>query len=126
MGQQLIAVFFRPHLQEMFVATRPARVVDTCGRFVPGLERPVELQLVDVKPFPPIKDQQSDDSPDSRQERFSLLFVGPHQNPLIGAIYTVSHRALGSFEMFLNPVQANFRLPPEQHLQGRFYESCFA
>ena len=51
-------------------------------------------------------------------ERFSLMFVGPGQEPLPQKIYTFEHSELGRFEMFIAPVTA-----PDA--QRRHYQAVF-
>ena len=43
-------------------------------------------------------------SPTATYERFSLIFMGAASRPLPQRIYTVSHRTIGRFSLFLVPI----------------------
>ena len=53
----------------------------------------------------------------ARQERFSIVFRGPHERLLQQGIYQLQHDRLGAFELFLVPVGQ------DQH--GIYYEAVF-
>jgi hypothetical protein len=48
---------------------------------------------------------------------FSLLFKGPHSSPLEQGTYVITHKAMGSFPLFIVPVY------PETH--AMYYEAIF-
>jgi len=52
------------------------------------------------------------------QECFSVIFKGPHQPVLQQMLYTISHREMGNFQLFMVPV--NY---PKQ--DGTYYQSVF-
>lgn len=54
----------------------------------------VEIKLIEVS--------ELRESP--RQERFSLLFLGPVDDPLLQSLYRMEHEQMGAFELFLVPV----------------------
>jgi hypothetical protein len=43
-------------------------------------------------------------SPDAGNEKFTLLFSGPHRRPLAQGTYTFEQAELGRFDMFIAPV----------------------
>lgn len=75
----------------------------------------VEIELVEVREPNPPGERWS--RAVARQERFSLLFHGPHQRFLPQWIYPMQHDQLGTFELFLVPVG--------QDKDGVFYEAVF-
>jgi hypothetical protein len=71
----------------------------------------VELELVEVKPYPHI------DSETPGFERFSLFFVGPRNIQLPQRIYPLQHAELGKSDIFLVPIGNN--------TNGPLYEAVF-
>lgn len=61
-------------------------------------QRPIDLMLVEVKPYAK-KDQEQ-----QGMERFSLYFDGPADFFLPQSLYTLTHAALGEMEIFLVPI----------------------
>ncbi|MEQ9406773.1 MAG: hypothetical protein RIK87_03570 [Fuerstiella sp.] len=74
------------------------------------------LQLIEVKRLKSLSEHL-------RQEPFTLLFRGSHDLPLHSQAHVLEHESLGRLCLFLSPVNAGFGVPPEQHPDGRFYES---
>ena len=69
-----------------------APLVGTNFRFhLPGAQA-LKLKLVEARPLR------------GPGESFSLLFRGRRQLDIEGGTYRIEHRALGSFELFVNPV----------------------
>lgn len=74
-------------------------------------QQPIDLELVEVRPYPFKKDEEMGMS------RFSLFFDGPKDVTLSQASYPIHHEAMGSFDIFLVPVNANEK--------GCSYEAVF-
>lgn len=74
-------------------------------------QQPINLELVEVKPYP-IKTGE-----ERGMSRFSLFFDGPKDVSLSQASYPIHHEAMGSFDIFLVPVSANEK--------GLSYEAVF-
>src|SRR5215510_489691 len=55
--------------------------------------------------------------PDTRQERFSLVFLGPPERLLQQGLYQLRHAQLGAFGLFLVPIG--------QDQSGIYYEAVF-
>ena len=116
---------FEPHLSSsFFVDPKSAIVSPSLEHLLEQIDMSclVELTLVEVTRY---TGAQSNTSVNSR-ESFSLLFCGSHQQPLISAIYTISHPELVELNLFLNPVHVPLEQRPEEHPDGFFYEACFA
>lgn len=63
----------------------------------------INLQLVEVRPHPPV--QMAGLVPeDAANEKFSLLFRGPLQQPLEQNSYWFESRGLGRFAIFIVPI----------------------
>jgi hypothetical protein len=78
----------------------------------------VRLRLVEVQRRQPASEW-------SRQDPFTLLFSGSHEVPLYSNSHVLIHETLGTLSLFLSPVNAFPGIHPEQHPEGRFYESIF-
>ena len=78
-------------------------------------EADLDLKLVEVKRHDPMAP--------GMKEPFTLLFCGPHETPLFSSMHVVKHPSRGDVLMFLNPINAQPGLHPENHPDGRFYES---
>ena len=74
---------------------------------------PLEIQLTDVMSLGSADGEQLE-----RRAPFSILFQGPADALLAQRIYTISHEAMGTFELFLVP------LGPAAN--GLRYEAVFA
>jgi hypothetical protein len=73
------------------------------------------LQLIDVRDLhAPIYRQAAID----REQNFSLLFRSPGSSPLEQGTYQFLHGRIGSFPLFVVPVQA--------HQQASYYEAIFS
>jgi hypothetical protein len=70
--------------------------LNTKFRVYAGDDNTVELELVEAK----------DLGSNSRQERFTLLFRGPHNVALEQRIYKMEHDKIGSLDLFIVPVGA--------------------
>jgi hypothetical protein len=90
---------FSAHLDEDFTVT------------VPDGARPLALRLVEASSLGP--------SPaEGLRAPFSLVFRGPADRPLPQQMHPVAHPAIGSFDLFLVPVQPD--------AEGARYEAVFA
>lgn len=128
------AELFDPHLHETFSVDPESAVLNARTRALIDASRaegdeekragPVELELVEVTRYPQLEELEGGFSHRPR-EPFALLFRGSHDQPMISALYTVSHPELGDFQLFLSPVQESLKYPVESHPEGRFYESAF-
>jgi len=119
------AEFFEPYIASRFSVDPKSAIVS------PSLEDLMELmdksQLVELTLTEVSSHSGSHSySADNGREPFSLLFCGSHEQPLISAIYTLSHPDLADFNLFLSPVQVSLEHRPEEHPDGRFYEACFS
>lgn len=79
--------------------------------------RTVELLLVGAKPATPSRSTGAN-SEDGGNEKFSLLFSGPVNNPLSQDTHNFEHQRIGRFQMFIVPVGP--REPGH-----RYYEAVF-
>jgi hypothetical protein len=61
----------------------------------------IELQLEQVKGYLPNPGDHKG------MERFSLFFRGPAKPMLTQSIFSLTHDAMGDFELFLVPIQAD-------------------
>jgi hypothetical protein len=111
---------FDPHVSEKFQVTW----LDVDGNSSNLNSEVVELELTEVTRFPKIKELEGTSNHRAR-EPFSLLFVGSHEQPLVGGIYQVQHDRLGTFSLALTPVQVSATGPVESNPDGRFYEAVF-
>lgn len=73
------------------------------------------LKLVQVNDLTPAENRKS--AAATGKECFRALFKGPDSAALRQETYTVTHDALGKFEMFVVPVG--------DHRDGRYYEAVF-
>lgn len=64
---------------------------------------PIELELVEVKPYAN-KDEASEQG---GMERFSVFFSGPSDIFIQQGIYPLSHEQMGEFELFIVPLARN-------------------
>lgn len=76
----------------------------------------ITLKLVEVN-------RKDPPSAYTRQDPFGLLFCGSHDQPLYAESHLLIHESLGRIALFLSPVNAFPGILPEQHPDGRFYES---
>jgi hypothetical protein len=60
----------------------------------------VKLALILVETLPPHKSAPAN-AEDAQNEKFSLVFAGPRNQPLGQDTYTFEHSGLGEFEMFI-------------------------
>jgi Domain of unknown function (DUF6916) len=60
--------------------------------------QPIELQLVELKPYTSKANEQSG------LERFSLFFSGPAEFLLPQHTYTLAHEKMGKFDIFIVPI----------------------
>jgi hypothetical protein len=88
MPEKLTEEAFKQHLNTKFLVR-----VET--------PRPLELELVEVKGYEPLPDEQR------RMERFSAFFQGPPDMLLQQATHTLEHEGLGEVLLFLVPVGQN-------------------
>jgi len=72
---------------------------------------PVDLELVVVKGYSARPDDQQG------MERFSIFFTGPAQPILPQRTYSLSHDAMGTFDLFLVPIKPDG--------EGSRYEAVF-
>jgi hypothetical protein len=115
---------FEPHVSSKFFADPNTAIISPSLEHLleqMDMNQPIELELVEVTRYPNIKSRVGAHG----REPFSLLFCGSHQQPLISAIYTVSHACLPDLNLFLNPVQVSVESNPGNYSEGLFYESCF-
>ena len=70
-----------------------AEHLNTTFRVTAGPSKIVEMELFDVL-----------DVSTERQERFSILFRGPHGMLLEQRIYTFEHDKMGTFDLFIVPI----------------------
>jgi hypothetical protein len=83
----------------------------TTFRIQPPCLPGVEVELVEVT------DHNRPPRAAACQERFSLVFRGPHARQLQQGLYAMQHDQLGAFELFLVPVG--------QDTAGIYYEAVF-
>lgn len=72
--------------------------VNTLFRINLDAEAPVDLELVEVKPY--MKNPSDQDG----LERFSVFFKGPGKPFLPQHTYTLSHHGMGTIDIFLVPI----------------------
>ena len=60
--------------------------------------QPIELELVEVKPY------VSEPGEQEGMERFSIYFLGPAETFLPQDIYRVTHDQMGDLDLFLVPI----------------------
>ena len=82
----------------------------------------VELTLVEVTRYPRIEEREGGFEHRPR-EPFALLFEGPADCILMGAILSVSHKQLGTGQLLFTPVQVS--LKPDVKRSSKFYEVVF-
>jgi hypothetical protein len=75
----------------------------------------VDVELVEVTERGPIAGPQPGAA--ARQERFSIVFRGPHERVLPQGTYQMRHERLGAFDLFLVPVSRD--------QGGVYYEAVF-
>jgi hypothetical protein len=75
----------------------------------------MEVELVEVTPKGAFDSQQPQAA--ACQERFSIVFRGPHDKVLQQGMYQMQHNQLGAFELFLVPVGRDH--------DGVYYEAVF-
>jgi len=75
----------------------------------------VELELIKVTKWEPRFSAKSADS--ENLDCFAALFRGPLRKPLQSGTYTVNHHPLGTFTLFVTPVNS--------HKNQRLYEIIF-
>jgi hypothetical protein len=97
-------------LEHFHVGTFSAQQHTTFSIQLPSLPV-VEVELVEVT------DHDRQPRVAARQERFSLMFRGPHERLLRQGLYAMQHDQLGVFELFLVPVG--------QDTAGIYYEAVF-
>ena len=90
-----------------------SRHLDTTYRVNVEAPKLIELELVEVKPYPH-KDKPGEQG---GMERFSLFFYGPADRFLPQGIYRLTHSQMGDLSLFLVPVG--------QHERGFRYEAVF-
>ncbi len=86
---------FRPHIGSDFT-------IDDRGQ-------PVVLRLTDV----------ADSGVSNGMHQFSLLFHGPGDRVLPGAMHLLSHQALGRLDLFLSPIVGS-------NSTRTVYQACFS
>jgi hypothetical protein len=89
----------------------------TTFRVNPKSAATVPLKLVKAEAYACLSGAAS--APDAANEKFSLLFRGPADQPLSQDTYSFDHKALGQFTMFIVPVGA------ESADGKRFYQAVF-
>lgn len=101
-------------LDQLHAATFSAQL-HTQFKILPSTMPLVEVELIEVA-----ERGSADAMPPwaaAHQERFSIVFRGPHERLLQQGIYQMQHDSLGTFELFLVPVGQ------DQH--GIYYEAVF-
>lgn len=76
----------------------------------------LRLELTEVTRRKPL-------SPDTNQEPCTLLFRGSHEMPLWSDVHVLVHESLGNLAMLLTSVNVSPGVLPDNHPEGRFYES---
>jgi len=85
--------------------------LNTKFRVLVDAERPIELELVEVKSYEPRPNEQAG------MERFSLYFYGPGDIYMPQYNYPLEHERMGEFSIFLVPIGSDER--------GLRYEAVF-
>ena len=83
-------------------------------RFATAPFTAVSLQLVNVKRW------EASDTPQAQEiklDSFSVLFKGPRKTALESKIYQVTHDSMGTFELFISPVN--------ERKKQRIYQAVF-
>jgi hypothetical protein len=88
---------FSPHLNTKFLLKREPE----------GAAEAVEMELIEA----------IDLGSTPRQEQFSIVFRGPLAPQLEQAIYSIEHKELGTFELFI--------VPFKKGQDGMYYEAVF-
>jgi hypothetical protein len=96
-----------------------SRLVGTGFQFYPGLA-PVKLELLQVAATAAGRFGRPRAGRGPEPEEFSLIFRGPHDQPLLQETYPVAHGRIGRFVMFIAPIW-----PVRTARAGRFYEAAF-
>jgi len=115
---------FDPLVSSSFFVQPKTAIVSPSHKYLledMDMNQVVELELVEVSRYPNI---QSGTGTQGR-EPFSLLFRGAPQQPLISAIYTVSHPDTADLNLFLSPVQISQKGTPGESPEDLFYEIYF-
>ncbi|HXH12438.1 MAG TPA: hypothetical protein VNP04_22055 [Alphaproteobacteria bacterium] len=101
-------------LDDLHAATFAAHVHTTFRIDLSSTEA-IALELVEVKDGASPGEKPPTAVAD--QERFSIMFRGPHDRLLQQGMYRIQHDQLGAFELFLVPVG--------QDRHGLYYEAVF-
>lgn len=84
-----------------------AQLLNTSFQFQIAPEHTVAMELIEA----------SDVRSSGQYEAFSIVFRGPSSIPLRQRIYSVDHDAIGSFDLFIVPINHDH--------DGFYYEACF-
>ena len=79
----------------------------TPATFEPHVGSEFAIELEDGTVIQTVLDSVQRQAPRShgdRTEPFSLLFVGPRENPIPQATYSIEHAELGTLDIFLVPI----------------------
>jgi hypothetical protein len=79
------------------------RQMNTLFILLPSEGAVVNLELIQVRDLLPLKSSWAN-SPDAGNEKFSLTFRGPREQPLEQNTYMFAHQAIGCFSLFIVPV----------------------
>jgi hypothetical protein len=85
--------------------------LNTTFRLQTDGEEALDLKLTEVKAYLPSPHEQQG------MERFSAFFQGPVDRQLPQNTYTLNHESMGTFDIFLVPI--------DQNQQGITYEAVF-
>ena len=66
--------------------------------------RVVELELTEATPQKEYPQQSSQPAPDADNEKFSLFFRGPRNEPLEQNMFRFEHDKIGRFDLFIVPI----------------------
>jgi hypothetical protein len=77
----------------------------TYAQFAESLNQIFEIQLGNEEFLDITLSEVSELRESARQERFSLVFKGPSDTFLPQHLYSMRHKRLGAFEIFLVPVE---------------------
>src|SRR5262245_24529538 len=92
-----------------------SRYINTDFRIMTSLFTLIHLELIKVSRWDPESGLKVGKT--AKLDTFSVIFRGPRNTKLESRTYRVSHAAMGTFELFLSPVN--------DHRKERFYQAVF-